>query len=93
MMGHFLAVMDLALRSWPGQMTDLPAPPDPFEDLGIALPDYVNSEGDKASQPFSRSRHDLLRRETPGSKGGGGEERTGYFKEQLIAVIIKRDQA
>lgn len=57
-------------------MTDLRKPNVPFEDLGIDLPVYKD-DGRKVTQPFSTSKHDLLRREMLGSKGVGGEKRSG----------------
>lgn len=67
-------------------MTDLREANVPFENIGIDIPDYVKSNGSKATQPFSRSKHDLLQRETLGIKDDGDTKRTDYFKEQLVRL-------
>ncbi|PWR17910.1 HNH endonuclease [Zavarzinia aquatilis] len=61
----------------------------PFVKLEINIPDYVKQDGSTASQPFSKSKHDLYRPRDLKVKGNGDGDRTNYFKLHLVRMREK----
>ncbi|MCX5580789.1 DUF4357 domain-containing protein [Kaistia terrae] len=58
-----------------------------FAPLRVDIPEYFKPDGSRASAPFSKSSHDLFKRETLGSDGAGTGPRTDYFKRHLVRIF------